>query len=249
MLANEAIDYDWSVSMRDDHRELDSEEDNGEDRTFWYIDGKCGLGGCSDKKFPNQFGCWSYVSSNACRYRYALHLYKHPEHKLKMMDALYRAFNTDQTKVARDATTKEERDENRRWSKENAAAAPVADRPRRKRRRRRSTAADNMDAVPEQLRHSDEDDDGDIPITYENRQLAHQSRIPVAELWHRDAIEDCRQKIRWAETELRNAFREVAQSLRRLPDVMNALTSAVDRFNEIPSAQEVEPPPQRRRRR
>ena len=76
--------------------------------------------------------------------------------------------------------------------------------------------------------------DDDIDITYMNRQLAR-GRKPKVTAWHRDALHDCRDKVRWAESEPQQVFREVATTLRKLPEVMRVLSNAVERFDDINS--------------
>ena len=152
--------------------------------------------------------------------------------------------------------TFEERDEWRRH--EEPAPLPSDDRGRSSCRRgrgreesqERSNRADNDSnrkkrkyepiAQPKKVRPSRKEErwgknDDDPVIVYHDHALAtrnHAYRNDVGN-WHRNAAMDCRDKVRWAEDELKTIFKELATTMRRLPEVIGVMNSVIQRFDEI----------------
>ena len=60
---------------------------------------RCGLRGCSMRKFPLKAGAWSFCSDVRARMGYAVHLHRHPAHQYSPRDAVRRAFDYEQTCV------------------------------------------------------------------------------------------------------------------------------------------------------
>ena len=259
MTLEQAMAYDWSSTLRSDHAQLAEVEDTDEtfDRPYWFISNGCGIGGCAKNKFPTKAGAWSFQGAAHARYRYALHLKKHGAHHMRMADAMARAFNAELTDVGCGYDTFEERDEWRRH--EEPAPLPSDDRGRSSCRRgrgreesqERSNRADNDSnrkkrkyepiAQPKKVRPSRKEErwgknDDDPVIVYHDHALAtrnHAYRNDVGN-WHRNAAMDCRDKVRWAEDELKTIFKELATTMRRLPEVIGVMNSAIQRFDEIP---------------
>ena len=264
MTLEQADAYDWSSTLKDDHAQFTEAEDTDDqfDRPYWYISNGCGLGGCATKSFPTKAGAWSFQSAAHARYRYALHLRKHGAHRMRLKDAMARAFDTELTEHDCGYDTFEERAQ---W-RIHEEPAPVPTDHRGHSSGRCGNRDDNYSnrQIIVTTDHRDDNDsnrkkrtyeleeqpkkqtsrkeerwktqDDDPVITYHDRALAtrnHDYRNDVGN-WHRNAALDCRDKVRWAEGELKTIFKELATTMRGLPEVIRVMNSAIQRFDEIP---------------
>ena len=89
---------DHRLFTMNDEENLKEQDYHSWERPVYYVK-RCGLGGCSIKKFPWKAGAWSSYSDTRARMGYAVHLHRHPAHQYSLRDAVRRAFDYEQTCV------------------------------------------------------------------------------------------------------------------------------------------------------
>ena len=196
----------------------------------------CGPANCSKKKFPFSAGCWSYISENNCRHRYAKHLIVHTAHRFTRIDAFNLAFDQGKTLVDQGFSTFQDREDQRKidahnsWKKkewEDRSSEVVLeeeDDSWKERKRSRPWNSNNWGGKKTKWQKQQEAAD-EIELTFFNQV------VPVNK-WRKNRLKDAIDKSKWAEKTLHKSIKDMVKIMAVIPTVCSHMKSAVEALEE-----------------